>query len=151
MADRDRPVSQPPSSEPVAVHADGETDVRISTEAREGRDIQAELQDRIGQVIERSQTREASNTRDGAEQTPERAAQIEPAIQEEPLRERDGQPDHSTQLEPSDQAPNHTPERERVERDPYIEQAIHAQRDRQQTWEHGIEQDREDDRGFGIE
>ncbi len=135
----------------AAVHADGETDIRMSTEGREGREIQAELQDRIAQIIERSQTRETNNSRDGAEQTPQRAAQIEPATHEEPPRELHGQPDHSTQLQPGDQAPNHAPERERVERDPYIKQAIQAERDRQQTWEHGIQQGRDHDHGFGIE
>ncbi len=123
----------------------------MNTEDREGRDIQAELHDRIAQIIEHSQTREATNTHDGSEQTPQRAAQNEPATHEEPPHERDGQPDHATQPEPADQTPNHTPEPERVERDPHIEQAIQAQRDRQQTWEHSNEQDQENDRGFGIE
>ncbi len=34
---------------------------------------------------------------------------------------------------------------------PYIEQAIQEAQDRQQAWEHGIEPDRENDRGFEIE
>ncbi len=135
----------------AAVHTDGETDVRMSTEDREGRNIQTELQDRIGQIIERSQTREAGNTRDTAEQTPQRAAQTEPATHKEPPGELHGAPDHATRLEPDDQTPNHTPERERVGRDPYIEQAIQAERDRQQTWEQSNEPDRDHDRGLGIE
>lgn len=38
-----------------------------------------------------------------------------------------------------------------AERDPYIEQVIQEARDRQQAWEQGIDQDRDNDRGFGIE
>lgn len=36
-------------------------------------------------------------------------------------------------------------------RDPYIEQAIQDARERQQAWEQGIDPDRDNDRGFGIE
>ncbi len=130
----------------AAVHTDGETDVRMSTENREGRDIQTELQDRIGQIIERSQTREAGNTR--AEQTPQRAAQNEPATQEEPLHEREHQHDQPAQLEPDE---HNLYQAKDAGRDTYIEQAIQEAQERQQAQERAIEQDREDDRGFGIE
>jgi conjugative relaxase-like TrwC/TraI family protein len=40
---------------------------------------------------------------------------------------------------------------DRGERDPYIEQAIQEERDRQQAFEQGIDQDRDNDLGFGIE
>ena len=39
----------------VTQNGDGRTEVHISTEDRDGRDIQTELRDRIGQAIERSQ------------------------------------------------------------------------------------------------
>jgi hypothetical protein len=45
----------------AAIHANGQTDVRISTEDRDGRDIQTELHDRIEQIIDDSQTHEATN------------------------------------------------------------------------------------------
>jgi hypothetical protein len=55
------------------------------------------------------------------------------------------------QPEPSNPGPDHQPECERVERDPYIEQAIQEERDRQQAFEQEIERDRDNDLGFGIE
>jgi hypothetical protein len=48
----------------AAIHAGGQTDVRINTENRNGRDIQTELHDRIEQIIEHSQTHQATNQRD---------------------------------------------------------------------------------------
>ncbi len=119
------------------------TDVQISREDRGERDIQTELTDRVGQVIEQSQSQEATGTTHHAntakadrERQPDQPAQLEydPA-----------------QLEPTDHAPDPQPEREPVERDPYIEHAIQAAQERQQAWDHGIEPDRENDHGFGIE
>jgi hypothetical protein len=55
------------------------------------------------------------------------------------------------QPEPSGPVPDHPREREQVERDPYIEQAIQEERDRQQAFEQEIERDRDNDLGFGIE
>ena len=44
------------------------------------------------------------------------------------------------------------PDREQqTARDPYIEQAIQEERDRQQAWEQGTDPDRDNDRGFEIE
>ena len=132
----------------ATVHTNGETDTRMSTENREGRDIQTELHHRIEQVIERSHNQAASPTH-------------EPSS---PEADREPQPDQPDQLEPADrthdrtpdQEPDRTPEpepgREPVEqRDPYIEQAIQREQERQQAWENGIDQDRDIDRGFGIE
>ena len=127
----------------ATVHTNGNTDTRMSTEDREGRDIQTELHHRIEQVIERSHNQAASPTHEPS--TPE--------------ADRGPQPDQPAQLEPPDRTPDHDPDRtseperdrEPIERDPYIEQAIQDARDRQQAWEQGIEQDRDIDRGFGIE
>ena len=146
----------------TAVHSHGDTNVSMSTEDRNGRDIHAELTDRIGQVIERSQsqeasatTREASTPEPDRERQPGQPAQAElgdrtpdqqPAI--EPLRQ---DPNNEQAIEPSERDPQLQPERGPVERDPYIEQAIQAAQERQQAWEQGIEQERENDRGFGIE
>jgi conjugative relaxase-like TrwC/TraI family protein len=149
----------------ATVHANGETKTAMSTENREGRDIETELRDRIGQVIERSQSHEPNNARE-ADRTnardPDRNHQHEPAALDlgdptadpppaiEPLPQ-----DHDTQrdIEPLEPGPDQLPDRERepVERDPYIQEAIDRERDRQQAFEQGIEQDREKDRGFGIE
>ena len=55
-----------------------------------------------------------------------------------------------TQPEPSDPVPDHQPEPERIERDPYIEQAIQEERDRQQAFEQEIERERDNDLGLGL-
>ncbi len=117
----------------AAVHAHGHTDIRMTTENREGRDIQTELRHRIGQIIERSQVHEATDARD---RYPESAE----------LAER-------TAAQPLEHGPQIQPEPERVERDPYIEQAIQQAQERQQAFEQGIDHDRDDDRdlGHGIE
>ena len=129
------------------------TDVQISREERGERDIETELTDRIGQVILRSQAREASPAQEpsapeaGRELQHDHPAQLEPAT-----HDTDTANDQATD---TSRDPDHQPEREPVERDPYIEQAIQHARERQHAWEHGIEQerenDRENDRGYGIE
>ncbi len=110
------------------------TDIRTTSEDRSERDIQAELTDRIAQVIERSQARapattlEANTTETDLERQPDPPAQLEPAGSDTA----------------NSQAQN-------TGRDPYIEQVIQEARDRQQAWEQGIEPDRDNDRGYGIE
>jgi hypothetical protein len=99
------------------------TEVRVSTEDRGERDIEAELSDRVGQMIESSLSEEAG--------TPEH------------------QGDRPTQLELSEQ--NIVDQAKDAGRDPYIDQAIQEQQEHQQAWEHGIDPDRDNDRGFGIE
>jgi hypothetical protein len=114
------------------------TDVQIDREDRGERDIETELTDRISQVIEQSQAQQASTAHEPSSPEMDRELQHDqpPQLEHDPA-----------QLGP----PDHQPEREPVEREPYIEQAIQAAQERQQAWEHGIEQDRENDRGFGIE
>jgi conjugative relaxase-like TrwC/TraI family protein len=132
-----------------------------SSEQRSDRDIAAELKDRIEQVIERSQTQEPP--------TPHETSTTNETGTPDTEADREPQPDHPPQLEPGephiDQAQNAAcetnPEQaenaardvapEQVDRDPYIEQAIQDARDRQQAWEQGINPDRDNDRGFGIE
>jgi hypothetical protein len=104
-----------------------------------------------------------------AEPDADRDPYIEAAIQQERDRqqawERDTEPDinNDRQLdqptEPKsgersvdqDKGPEREVDRPKgPERDP-IQQAIEAERDRQENWERGIDSDRENDRGFGIE
>jgi conjugative relaxase-like TrwC/TraI family protein len=99
------------------------TEVRITKEDRGERDIEAELTDRVGEVIEQSHFQAA----DTPEPTQDRVAQVEL-----------GEQDTGNQAQHAD-------------RDPYIDQAIQEQRDQQQAWEHDIDTDRDNDRGFGIE
>jgi conjugative relaxase-like TrwC/TraI family protein len=108
----------------------------------------------------------------GQNQEPEQPAQLEPGErdidqangpvhdpgpEQAEKAERDPGPEqaeHSTR----DPTPEHTEQArsepahiEQPERDPYIEAAIQAARDRQQAWEQGIDQDRDNDHGYGIE
>ena len=55
------------------------------------------------------------------------------------------QPDTATEQQ------DHPGHAKAADRDPYIEQAIQAARDRQQAWENGIDQDLDNDRGYGME
>jgi len=55
------------------------------------------------------------------------------------------------QRDTATEPPDHTGQARDADRDPYIEQAIQDARDRQQAWEQGIDPDRDNDRGFGIE
>jgi conjugative relaxase-like TrwC/TraI family protein len=79
----------------AAVHAGGQTDVRISTESRDGRDIEAELQDRIAQIVERSQAHEATYPLDAAHDNQPDPAHLRPA--------QARQPEHEHLLEPRQQ------------------------------------------------
>jgi hypothetical protein len=158
----------------ATVHAHGETDVHMSTEDRDGRDIETELHDRIGQIIERSQVQETTNARDpdrdhhreptqleAGERTLDQEPAIEPLEQDPRLQPEPEPVQHDPQLqpepererEPVERDPQLQPERERVERDPYIQEAIDRERDRQQAFEQDISRDRDNDRdmGFGIE
>jgi conjugative relaxase-like TrwC/TraI family protein len=73
---------------------------------------------------------------------------------------REPQHDQPAQHEPRDQSIDqakdatrdaNTEQAEHADRDPYIEQAIQDAQDRQQAWEQGIDPDRDNDRGYGIE
>jgi hypothetical protein len=134
----------------ATVHAHGETDVRMYTEDREGRDIEPELHDRIGQIIERSHSHEASHNCQPDRDHQREPAQLE-AGQPPAIDPREQAPQLQLEHEPVERDPQLQPEPERIERDPYIEQAIQEERDRQQAFEQGIDQDRDQDLGFGIE
>lgn len=114
----------------AAVQHQGHTQTYISTEDRGDRDIETELRDRIGQVIERSQTQH-TNPADRAH-TPE-PDHISERHAEQPAQLQPGEP----VIEPE------------------IQQIIQEQQDRQHDWEHGIAPDQNNDRdnnlGYGIE
>ncbi len=111
----------------VVTHTQERTDVHINVEERGEQNIEAELIDRIGAVIERSHAQEPT-TADREANTAAREAST-------PGPEREREPDSPPQLEPA-------------ERDPYIDQAIQEAQDRQQAWERDSAQDRDNDRGF---
>jgi conjugative relaxase-like TrwC/TraI family protein len=114
----------------AVVQNQGATQTYVSTEDRGDREIEAELKDRIGQVIERSQAQQA---------TP-----IDRANTPEPDHEPERQPDQPPQLNSGE--PTSEPE---------IQQIVQEQQDRQQAWECGIgpdqDNDRDNDLGYGIE
>jgi AAA domain/TrwC relaxase len=92
-------------------------------------------------------TREIDRDRDaGRDRDAEQAKDADPK-----QAGRDAAPEHAEQAEQAGRDPEQAERAEKAERDPYIEQAIRAARDRQQAWEQGIDQDRANDRGFGIE
>jgi conjugative relaxase-like TrwC/TraI family protein len=65
-----------------------------------------------------------------------------------PEPDREPQRDQPAQIEPGEQNIDQAKD---ADHDPYIEQAIQDAQDRQQAWEQGIDQDRDNDRSFGIE
>ena len=90
----------------TAIDSHGDTHVHMSTENRDGRNIQTELTDRIAQVIERSQSQQASHTH-------------EP---DTPQSDREHQQEHPTQLEPGEPAPSADRDRDQgIERDQHVE------------------------------
>ena len=112
------------------------TEIQISTEARGEQNIETELRDRIGEVIERSQAQQATPS--------PQADPTDQATTPEPNHEPEHQPDRPTELQPGEPAIQ-----------PEIQQIIQEQQDRQQAWERGIEPDQDNDRdndlGYGIE
>ena len=133
----------------AAVQAGGQTDVQISTEDRDGNDIQTELKDRIGQIIEQSQTNATTNTTDTDRETPSDIPDLQlsdPAL------------DQQAAIEPPEQDPNQpTIEQdpqlgpEPVDRDSCTTQTTQEDAARQQTPEQDNDQDRDNELGFEIE
>ncbi len=125
----------------------GHTHVHVETEERDGREIEAALTERIEEAIERSRSNEATNTRDATTEETHRDFYREPPQLNPASDIATDQP----AIEPLEQASHLQPEPELIERDPYIEQAIQEERYRQQAFEKRIDNDRDNDRGFGIE
>jgi conjugative relaxase-like TrwC/TraI family protein len=81
----------------------------------------------------------------------QRQRQLDRAQQQnnrEPQHDQPAQREQPAQLGPDGHSIDKA---EDTDRDPYIEQAIQDAQDRQQAWENGINPDRDNDRGFGIE
>jgi conjugative relaxase-like TrwC/TraI family protein len=101
---------------------------------------------------ERQAAAKSLQTGNGIE--PERDA-LDPADLDliEPNIDLTADPKHDTARPPSDRSAEiHEPATETGhDRDPYIEQAIQEARERQESWEQGIDPDRDNDRGLGIE
>ena len=143
------------------------TDVQSTTEDRGERPIEHELRERVEQVIERTQSRHAGTPEQDHERQPEpvqpeltdRVPDHQPAL--DPL-DHDPDRDHQRTAELSEQdrhlqpqpepverdpQPEPGPDHEQVERDPYIQEAIEAERDRQQAFE----QEQTNDLGIDME
>jgi ATP-dependent exoDNAse (exonuclease V) alpha subunit len=106
----------------AASRARERTDIYVSREDLGDQGMDPGAIERLADRMQRSRAQEASITHEVAEQqAPERPAQLEHDTQDAALHERE------------------------------IEQAIHEERDRQQAFEQGIDNDRDNDRGFGIE
>jgi conjugative relaxase-like TrwC/TraI family protein len=105
----------------AASRARERTDIYIAREDLGEQGMDPGAIERLADRMERSRAQEASITKEIAERTSERPVQIELATQDAQLRERD------------------------------LGQIIQEQQERQRDWERGIDPEREDDRGFGIE
>jgi hypothetical protein len=82
--------------------------------------------------------------------------------QRDRLRDWEGSIDQDHQVNQADKADHHDRDIDQpqggdrhndpsTDRDPYIEQAIQEERDRQQAWDQGIDPDRDNDRDMGFE
>ncbi|MGA8364334.1 MAG: hypothetical protein WB709_07415 [Solirubrobacteraceae bacterium] len=120
----------------VTQNDEGHTEIQISTEERGDREIATELKDRIGQVIERSQTQHATPT---GEPPPTNHANT-----------HDPSPDREHQAEPTVE-----PQPAQPTIEPDTHQSTHNQQNHQQDVEHSIEPDNDNDlqndHGYGIE
>jgi conjugative relaxase-like TrwC/TraI family protein len=154
-----------------------ETHIHVTREDLGEQGMDTGAIERLADRMRRSEAQEASITKQAAERTQERerTAAIEAA---EPGREheppaaaetaersqtqetgaalRPDAPDPDRGIQPGDPADpdpaeHHIDRAEDAGRDPWIEQAIKEARERREAREHGIEQDREHDRGFGID
>ncbi len=123
----------------MVTHTQERTEVHLTTEERGEQTIETELIDRIGAVIEQSQSNSYETGAAQEAATPE--------------TDRDRQEDHPLQLEPATQdapAPEHDHEQphtaDRDERDRDTDRLT-----REQPNEREIDQDRDNNLGYGIE
>jgi conjugative relaxase-like TrwC/TraI family protein len=139
------------------------TDIYIAREDLGEQGLDTGAIERLGERMQRSRAQEASITKNLAERDgPAIEGQIDERSQAQeadttrardtsaPKPAREHQPEQPAQLEPAERS-DIDQAKDVPDRDPYIEQAIQEAQDRQQAWEQGIEQERDNDRGFGIE
>lgn len=119
-----------------------QTQIYVSREdlGEEGMDTGAI--ERLGERMARSRAQDATITKEIAETSAQETNVQQTADVAEPTNERPAETpapvaEPTTQPEP--------------ERDPYIEEAIQEARERQEAWERGIDQGRDNDMGLGIE
>jgi hypothetical protein len=127
----------------------GPTHQHIEAEPTVGRDIETALRERIAEAIDHSRTNETINAEETGADHDHRPAELEPrgdALEIHPLEQT---PNLQPSLDLPDQ--NSSLEPERIGRDPYIQQAIEAERDRQEALEQGIDNGRDADLGLDIE
>ena len=125
--------------------ARAQTDIHITRDDLGEQGLDTRTIQRLAERMQRSRAQEASITEEVSEHTPERSAEI--TEQRQRLLDEDQQHVHNAQ-EPDHKHQQHP--LERGDRDPYIERAIHEARDRQDSWERGIDPDRDNDLEFGI-
>jgi conjugative relaxase-like TrwC/TraI family protein len=142
----------------VVTHTEEQTQVHITAESPSEQTIETELIDRIGAVIEQSQTNVHENgvDQDAATHEPDRTTaesdrdhQQDQPLQLEPPTQGIEPPEHATtQTIDEQQDRDQTPDRDcdEADRDRDADQLI-----REQPNEHEIDQDRDNDLGFGIE
>jgi conjugative relaxase-like TrwC/TraI family protein len=119
----------------AAVQTGDQTNVHITTEDRDGKDIQTELKDRIAQIIEHSQTNEVTNTSEPDRENQHDLQLGQPALDQQPA------------IEPLEQDRGLGT----VESDSYSAQATQEDTDRQQASEQDVDRERDNGLGFGIE
>lgn len=107
--------------------------------------------ERLADLMRRKGAQEATITKDIAEQTRESPPQLEPGTEATHMREQEiDEVLHESRQRRLDSEQG-IGRAEDAGRDPYIEQAIQQARERQQSWDRGIDPDRDNDRGFEIE
>jgi ATP-dependent exoDNAse (exonuclease V) alpha subunit len=115
------------------------TDIYVSREDLGETGMDPETIERLADRMQQSRAQEATITKKTADKTTEPPAQHPPQQEHETQEIQPRERDIDQILEPQRQ-------RERE-----IDQIIHEQQERQQNWERGIDPDRDNDRGFGIE
>jgi ATP-dependent exoDNAse (exonuclease V) alpha subunit len=106
--------------------------------------------ERLAQRMQRSRAQEASITKETAEQAQTQTQTPEPQAE----REHSAEATQATQQREQTAERPPQPERETDAaraREQEIDEILREQRERQLDWERGINQDRDNDRGFGIE
>jgi len=105
------------------------------------------------ETAQRATDRSADLHEPATDTSRDRDPYIQEAIDRERNRQQAFEPEQESQRHPADRDLSETSidQANNDGRDPYIEQAIQEARERQEAWERGIDPDRNNDRGYGIE